>query len=152
MRRFGLLTLALLLGITLAALPRLSRPAAAGEVWCWDDPVIDVNGVSVSISLGVRQTDLSAVSVAEIIVSMPQGAVGRVAAFDYTYLTPIVRFETDYSRISSPVQQFTVTIRLNATRALDYQVVVIRQENKQHITETSSAQANQPVSLSFQLN
>src|SRR5262249_6854320 len=48
-------SLAILLALAALALTllRLSRPAAAGEFWCWDDPTLVVGGQTVHLSLGV---------------------------------------------------------------------------------------------------
>lgn len=145
---FGLL----LTYLALAGLPASARPAHAGEVWCWDDPVIQVDGTIVSINLGVRNTDLAAVLGAEVVVSIPAGSVGQVLWIDTTYFTPTVRFVTvESAKGAAPVRQFTATVTLATSRPLDYQIIVQRQDNKNTLTQVSSAYANQPMSLVFSL-
>lgn len=152
MRRIIIACAILLAGLALSALPPATRPAAAGEVWCWDDPVIQVDNTVISINLGVRQSDLPAVLGAEVVVTIPLTSTGQVLYIDTTYFTPVVRFVTaEVAKGALPAKEFMATVTLSTSHPLDYQIIVQRQDNKQTLTQVSSAQANQPMSLMFSL-
>lgn len=154
MRKMAIAFATLLTGLVLVGLPGATRPVAAGEIWSWDDPIIEVDGVVVSINLGVRQTDLPAVTGAEVVVTIPAGSTGKVLYIDTTYFTPVVRFVfADGAAVKSQTgpKQFIATVTLQTVRPLDYQIVVQQEKNKATLTQVSSAMANQPTSLVFSL-
>lgn len=71
-----------LLGMLLVAagFATQSRTAESSDWWCWDDPVLVVNGQAVRILAGVPATDGRLVRMAEITVVVPEGVEARLVA------------------------------------------------------------------------
>jgi hypothetical protein len=68
MRRVGLIAAVALLLIASGA--RSARTASAGVAWCYDDPVLVINGQVVHITIGV-EADRSAVTSSLLTVTVP---------------------------------------------------------------------------------
>lgn len=65
---------------SLLLLPRLSETADASEWWCWDDPVLVLNGRVVHIYTGVKTAALQRVTLAEIEITVPAGVDAKLTA------------------------------------------------------------------------
>lgn len=67
---------------------RTVKPADASMDWCWGDPVVSLNGVVVSINIGVQGTPdvvRAGVQAAHTTLYVPQGVDARVLSVDTTY-------------------------------------------------------------------
>lgn len=54
--------------------------AGASEWWCWDDPVLIVNGQVLHIYSGVPASALKRVTLAEMVITVPEGVDARITA------------------------------------------------------------------------
>ncbi len=91
MARRTTLAAILIFAVGLAAISWDTRAAEAGDVWCWDDPIIQIGNDTVGINIGVRRADLRRVQGAEIVVYVPEGVPARVVHIETTYFVPTVR-------------------------------------------------------------
>jgi hypothetical protein len=121
--------LALLGALLLGAAGSLQvRPAAAQATWCWDDPIIEVNGHRININIGVQGSpDLVARSVqhAHVTVYVPRGAEYRLIANTSTFFPESV----DFVEVSRP-SQIGVTVDFTATRNLPAMMVISTQSQR----------------------
>jgi hypothetical protein len=123
MRRL-VLTLALLL----AVFPAVARHADAFETWCFDDPVVDINGQRVNIDIGVQGDPAhvsDSVRRAEVVIAVPKEVRTRLVSTTNQYFQEKVRFTTSDARWSpgQPVP-VTVTVQFEATTTLPTAMVV----------------------------
>jgi hypothetical protein len=92
MRRIATLMTAIALVVGAVAAPWHASVAGASDVWCWDDPILEIDGELVAVDLGIRESDLGAVQSAEITVYLPEGMPARVVYIESGRIRPNVRF------------------------------------------------------------
>jgi hypothetical protein len=88
--------LALLVGLGCWLAVSRVRPAGAFAEWCWDDPMVSINGVQFHTSVGAQASpaDLHrAVSKTTITYYLPQGVSGQLITPNATYLHEHVQFQ-----------------------------------------------------------
>ena len=93
LRSAGPVLVALLLAATL--LVRTPGRASAFTIWCWDDPVVEINGQRYAILNGVLGEPDEVrrdVQVARTVISVPAGATYRVVSTTHTYFAEQVSF------------------------------------------------------------
>lgn len=76
----GRLLIALTLLASTLLLPGATAPAHASEWWCWDDPVLVIDGRVVHIYTGVPAGAVPQVAVAEVTVTVPNGVNAKLTA------------------------------------------------------------------------
>jgi hypothetical protein len=128
----------------------VTRPAHALDFWCWDDPIVEINGQRVAIDIGVRPGHLPLVTGADVVITVPRGATTRVVYLETTYFTPNVRF-VEASKAGGRGTPVTVEVTLRSTRTFDYQLLITRPEVSGTIAKNLFALSNRPVRLSFTL-
>jgi hypothetical protein len=144
--------------VALAALmllaPALTRtPSAdASAGWCFDDPVILINGRPVSITNGILgdPTDIRAhVTSANTEVHLPKGVTASVVSFTSNFFHEPVTFIYDRGTWT-PGKRVDVSIKVSFTSTKDYKV------SSDIVTPTttihSQATANGSMSKQFFLN
>ena len=159
MKRLGILGIALVVAVLVAAAPWHSPSAVASDIWCWDDPVLQIGNQIVSLNLGVRQRDVSTVTGAEIVVAVPEGVPARLVRNDTTYFTPVVRFVTYPSsdgraKDGKPRGSFLVyfDVYLTATRNFNYQIEVQTERGRDRLGAHHTAWFNQHYPFFVRMN
>jgi hypothetical protein len=140
------LTLALLT-LTLSARP---RTASAGEVWCWDDPIFEINGQIVTVNLGVRQSDLASVTGATVVLTVPAGVSARLVSVETTTYTPSVRIVSSGAAGKRSIDA-NVNVHMSAGKTFDYQITVTTHGKSGPLASNLFALTNQSQSLNFRL-
>lgn len=97
--------------------------AAAGDIWCWDDPVIEIDGQLVSIDIGVRSTDLRDVRAVALVLTVPRGTKARVVYIESGAFTPTVQIQQarDDDRDGNAVR---LDVLMTSSRRFTYQIVI----------------------------
>jgi hypothetical protein len=150
MRRITALVTALALAMVWAVAPALSRPADALDVWCWDDPVLEIAGQRVSVNIGVRQSDLSKVVGAAIVVTVPEGVNARVVSTDDHQFPSWVQIVHE-GRGNNGNIPVTVVNTLVARGSFDYQVNATTDHGRTMLDQETGALTNRAVTLEFKL-
>ena len=94
MHRISLLLSAFVLVVALAIAP-VTPTSARGVEWCWDDPVVTIDGRTVQIDVGVMgepDTVRRNVKVAHVWIYTPQGVSTKLLAATHTYFREVVHF------------------------------------------------------------
>jgi hypothetical protein len=149
MRRITTLTVALVVAVMAVIAPALSRPAAALDTWCWDDPVVEIGGQRVSINIGVRERDLSKVAGAVVVITVPQNVTTRLISVDDVF--PVrVRFvqEGKGNNGNIPV---TVHNTLIARGSFDYQMNATTNNGRTVLAHEQNLMTNRVATMEFKL-
>jgi hypothetical protein len=90
----------ILAALVLAALLIARTPghASAFVIWCWDDPVVEINGQQYAIQNGIFADPTAVnreVQVAQVTVYVPTGSAYRTISVSHTYFNETVRFVED---------------------------------------------------------
>ena len=120
MRRAGL-SLLVVLALSVVAVLQSPRRAAAEVTWCWDDPVVLINGTLVSINVGVYGDPLvvrSAVTLATIEIAVPAGVSTALVASSNLYFTERVVFVSRGQWQPGQPVPVDVTVTFQATQDL----------------------------------
>lgn len=91
-------------------------------IWCWDDPVVALNGTNVSIDIGVRgepEVVRRHVQLAETTILVPEGVTTETLAVTDEFFRETVRFVT-----IPGAKDATIEIRFQATKDLPIAVRV----------------------------
>lgn len=91
-------------------------------VWCWDDPVVRINGEDVSIEIGVRgaaDTVRESVRSAETTIILPVGVDASTVATTDEFFSETVRYVT-----SATAERVGIEVRFDASRSLPVAVRV----------------------------
>lgn len=91
-------------------------------IWCWDDPIVALNGTKVSIDIGVRgEPDVVRrhVQLAETTILVPEGVTTETLAVTNEFFAETVRFVTIPGATDA-----TIEIRFRATKDLPIAVRV----------------------------
>ena len=99
------------------------RHAAAGDIWCWDDPVIEIDGQLVSIDIGVRSTDLKDVRAVALVLTVPRSTKARVVYIEKGAFTPTVQIQEsrDDDRDNDALR---LDVLMTSSRRFTYQIVI----------------------------
>jgi hypothetical protein len=114
----------------------LVRPdAASAELsWCWDDPIVSINGRVLNIDIGVQgdaATVSSTVKSTTTTIYLPRNVSARNLGSTNTYFREKVHFRTTRSTWSggpipvSVVTEFKATGRLNAQQRIRHNGTVL---------------------------
>ncbi len=69
-----------------------STTAGAADEWCWEDPIVSINGHVVHIDLGMAKADLPKLTgTVQVTIFVPQGVPASVVNVDQTYFKENVR-------------------------------------------------------------
>jgi hypothetical protein len=85
-------------------------------IWCWDDPVVRLNGETVSIEIGVHGSPdvvRAAVDLAETIVTIPPGVTAEPVSTTNEFFRETVRFLTLPGADAACIE-----VRVHASRVL----------------------------------
>lgn len=152
MRRILLLGAVLAVAIISAALPVRARPAHALDFWCWDDPVFEIDGQSVSVNLGVKRDDLAKIIKAEVVVTVPADIEARIVHVDTTWFTPVVHVRHSDERTRGRGGfEVEVDVRITAKESFAYQVAVTKPKNNHPDEDKSVAFANLKHHVEFRM-
>ena len=149
MRRFAILVASLTVALVAAALPVRARQAYALDVWCWDDPVFEINGKRVAVNLGLRTADLAHVQHVEVTLTVPQGTNAKVVYIETTYFTPKVNIV--YVPASGKNLDVVVGVKVQAAKTFDYQITVTTGTSTNPVARNMFALTNQHHRLAFRL-
>ncbi len=86
-------TRTLVLLAVLGAALGLVRPGAASEWWCWDDPVLVINGQVVHVLAGVPADARTRVTLAEVVITVPEGVDAKLTAVNAPFFPLTARLE-----------------------------------------------------------
>lgn len=150
-----------------AVLPWRAQPADALDVWCWDDPVLSINGRLVAINIGVREADKQKIQAAHITVTVPAGADARVVYIENEFVTPTVTIVhapvvSNGPRPDSPSSapqatggqgplEITVATLLRTSVDLDYMIEIDRNKKDKYPGNYHRAQSNRFHTVTFTL-
>jgi hypothetical protein len=123
--------LALVLALLCLLGPASLRPgvASAELSWCWDDPIVSINGKVVNIDIGVRgepEEVAAAVKSTTTTIYLPRNVSARKLGSTNTYFREKVRFVTTDARWSggpipvSVVTEFTSSGRFDAQQRVSH--------------------------------
>ncbi len=138
MRRVSkLLPLWIVVAVLLAA---RGHGAVASEWWCWDDPVIVVDGRAIHVLAGVQRESRSSVMLAELVVTVPESLEASLKPVPSPQFPQQVTLERSGSVNADGT--FTVTARLTVTAPPGTAAALrIRNGGKDEATITGSAGA-----------
>ncbi len=116
-------TLALL--AVLAAALGLARPSAASEWWCWDDPVLVINGQVVHVLAGVPADARTRVTQAEVVITVPEGVDAKLTAVNAPFFPLTARLERagTVAADGSTAVTATLTVRSSVRFAVGLRMV-----------------------------
>lgn len=112
------------------ALVAAARPpvASADVIWCWDDPVVLIDGRAVSISVGVYDDPLTVmndVQAAHFTIVVPNGVSTALVASTNLYFPEYVSFERRGTWTPGQPIPVSVRVRFDATRELPARLKVV---------------------------
>lgn len=168
MKRPLLLAGAALFAVLAMLLPARATPAQALDVWCWDDPVLSINGRLVAINIGVRLPDRNKVQAAHIVVTVPAGTDARVVYIENEFVTPTVSIvhapaqgpggarpdkPGGSSQVPTAAGTFSVTVdtHLRTIGDIEYLIEIDRNRKDNQPGKFHPARSNHFHSLSFTL-
>ena len=137
----GLIAVLMLIGVAaVVAVPTTS----AWEVWCMDDPVVQINGITVNIQNGVYGDEAEVrryVRVAETTIFVPRGSSYRLISTTNSYFRETVRWvevdDRDDARASgTPIR---IVTRFDSTKDMPA-TMQVRVNNRLLTTDTGSTQ------------
>ena len=121
------LVLALIAGLMLTSTALLQpRSAAAGGYWCFDDPVLLINGEQVTIQTGVYGDPAfvaAHVTAANVVVTVPAGVTTQIVSRTNTYFAERVTFVTQGTWTAGETVKVKVSVTFTASADLPTQVV-----------------------------
>ena len=85
-------------------------------IWCWDDPIVRINGETVSIEIGVQGAPdavRASVQLAETIITLPPGVTAETVSTTNEYFAETVRFLTLPGAEAAGIE-----VRVHASRVL----------------------------------
>jgi hypothetical protein len=148
MRRFVATFLAaLVLGSTMA-LAGTARAAHAGEWWCWDDPVLVLNGQVLHIYAGVTSNAVRRVTLADMVITVPAGVDAKVTAANaprFPQTARLVRAGALGADGSVPV---SATLIVNGHGRFEAALKIVQPSGAETVTYGES---NHPISVSYVL-
>ncbi len=149
MRRAGL---SVFFVLVLSAIAVLQPSRAAAEVtWCWDDPVVLINGNLVSINVGVYGDPLvvrRTVTLATIEIAVPAGVSTALVASTNLYFPERVVFVSRGQWQPGEPVPVEVTVRFEATQDLP---AAVRITHATGATNATGSTAKGPLKASFVL-
>ena len=86
----------------------------ADDGWCWDDPVVQINGQRLSIDLGV-QGQASSVTSASLVITVPEGVHTRLVQSSSAFKTSVVFVHSDGSQTTGRAIPVTVAMQMNTS-------------------------------------
>jgi hypothetical protein len=123
-----------------------ARSTSAFDVWCYDDPIILVDGVPQSITVGIPQSDVShLIGPVVVTVEAPAGhtvTLGAPLPGPFQVLTNIIPSSNHFS--TSPVVRTTTIVPADARFNVTVTVVDGSGQSK-----TSSGQSWMPIHTDF---
>jgi hypothetical protein len=123
------------------------RAASASDVWCWDDPVLLIDGVPIAVNLGIQQQHLDIIESIDITVEVPPGTTAGILYVERGTVTPRVRlsYPGGAPRETDPhggVDSATVTVHVRARDSFDYLVNILNPADLAIAPQTTTASAN----------
>ncbi|MGH2600377.1 MAG: hypothetical protein ACRDJ9_13455 [Dehalococcoidia bacterium] len=85
-------------------------------IWCWDDPVVRINGETVSIEVGIQgspEVVRDSVRGVETIITLPEGVSGETVSVTDDYFLETVRYLT-----VPAAEQVGIEVCVDAARVL----------------------------------
>lgn len=149
MHRAAAFVAALALALVSVVAPAMSRPADALDYWCWDDPLLEINGQRVSVNIGVRERDLAAVIGTTVVVIVPEGVTVKQIPTKEAFPSRVIVLNLGKgNRGNIPV---TVQNTLIARGSFDYQMNATIENGKTVLADERDLKTNQMVSMDFKL-
>jgi hypothetical protein len=129
--------------------PTMSRPADALDYWCWDDPLLEINGQRVSVNIGVRERDLNKVVGTAVVVIVPEGVtvkhIPTKEAFP-SWVRVVNHGKPNRGHIPVTVQNTLV-----ARGSFDYQMNATIENGKTVLAHERDLTTNQLATMDFKL-
>jgi hypothetical protein len=150
MRRSIAFAAALALALVWVAAPVASRPADALDYWCWDDPLLEINGQRVSINIGVRERDLQRIRGTVVLVVVPEGVtVKQIPTKEYfpSWVHVLYEGKGNNGHIPVIVQNTLITSRGN----FDYQMNATIDGGKTVLAHEKELKTNEVATMEFKL-
>ena len=133
----------LLVGLAMLV-ARPAQTAQASEWWCWDDPVLLVDGQVLHIAVGVPRAALANVTVADLVITVPAGVEARLTG------TPEPRFAQTLRVVQGPAISRGAPVVITATvtvRARTQTVVGLRVNQPSRQPAFGFGMTGQPISV-----
>jgi hypothetical protein len=149
MHRAIALVAALTMALVWVVAPTMSRPADALDYWCWDDPLLEINGQRVSVNIGVRERDLPKVVGTVVVVIVPEGVTVKHIPTKEAFPSRVhVINQGKPNRGHIPV---IVHNTLIARGSFDYQMNATIEDGKTVLAHERDLKTNQLVTMDFKL-
>jgi hypothetical protein len=125
MRRI-VLTVVSLLFLAAPLLPVRADTAHASEWWCWDDPVLHVDGQVVRILAGVPNKFKQRVTLAEVVVTVPNGVDARLSAINAPHFPQTATLVRKGQVAAGSPIPVTVTLTMHGHGLFDAGIRIVR--------------------------
>ncbi len=147
----------LLIAIGLAAVLGIASLGSAFAAWCWSDPIIAIQApgmreTEISIDAGVDDADRNAVSLVEIIVTVPANVDARVTFMDGKLPEVVTILHSKEEWKPGQTVKVNVNLRVVSARTFEtaYTVTHTKDDGKKEVM-TKTAKSNVWTAVEFGL-
>jgi hypothetical protein len=145
--------IAALTGLALLGGILAHAPTARADDWCWDDPVVSIKGVPMSIAIGVHAGPGVAAQIvqdATIVITVPQGVTTDVLSTQNSPFQESVLFLTGLQpRKPGTPQTITVAVLIRGTNPHEI-ATAVRISYKGHTRTDASTVVNSKISYTIE--
>jgi hypothetical protein len=146
MARIATRTVALL--VVLGGMLGLARPSTASEWWCWDDPVLVINGQVVHVLAGVPAEARTRVTQAEVVITVPNGVDAKLTAVNAPFFPLTARLERAGTVAADGSISVTATLVISGSDRFDVGLRMVQPSGDEVAAFNT---ANQPVRATITL-
>lgn len=147
MRRIVLAVLVLMF-VAAPLLPATAGTAHASEWWCWDDPVLQIDGQVVRVLAGVPDRFKQRVTLAEVVIMVPNGVDARLTAVNAPHFPQAATLRREgYAVPGSPIT-VTATLTMHGHGLFESGLKIIHPSGA---TTVAFGQSNQQVTATLTL-
>jgi hypothetical protein len=139
--------MAVMLG-AIAMLARPSGPAEASEWWCWDDPVIVINGQVLHVLTGVENRAAHRVTLADVVITVPNGVDAKMTASNSPRFPQQARLVRAGSLNADGSIPITASVTVNGHGRFAAAIKITQPGGGQAI---SYGESNQPITTTYTL-
>jgi len=126
----------------------LARPSAASEWWCWDDPVLVINGQVVHVLAGVPADARTRVTQAEVVITVPEGVDAKLTAVNAPFFPLTARLERAGTVTANGSVTVTATVTIRGSDRFDVGLRMVQPSGDE---VAAFETANQPVRTAITL-
>jgi hypothetical protein len=148
MRRGTTAALAAMMLGAMLILSRASGTADASEWWCWDDPVLVVNGQVLHVYSGVSSNATHRVTMAEMVITIPNGVDAKVTASNAPRFPQNARLVRSGSVNADGSVTVSATTTVHGHGRFDAAIKISHPSGGESV---SYGESNQPISTSYTL-